>query len=84
MRSLSRQNQHYVARRIPPLDLLDDRDWETLNQTMPLLQPDRVTGCQSMINTMRVISESGRKIEELYPYNVAAQFTTMLPKTKAY
>jgi len=46
---------------------------ETLNQTMPLLQPDRVTGCQSMINTMRVISESGRKIEELYPYNVAAQ-----------
>ena len=46
---------------------------ETLNQTMPLLQPDRVTGAQSMINTMRIVSESGRKIEELYPYNVAAQ-----------
>lgn len=46
---------------------------DAANATMPILQPDRVTGCQSMINTMRVVSESGRKIEELFPYNVAAQ-----------
>ncbi|GAG41086.1 unnamed protein product, partial [marine sediment metagenome] len=46
---------------------------DAANATMPILQPDKVTGCQSMINTMRVVSESGRKIEELYPYNVNAQ-----------
>ena len=44
-----------------------------INANMPLLQPDRVTGCQSMINMLRIVSESGRKIEELYPYNVMAQ-----------
>ena len=43
------------------------------NDAMPLLQFDRVSGVQSCINTMRILSESGRKIEELYPYNVNAQ-----------
>ena len=46
---------------------------DVTNATMPLLQPDKVTGVQSMINTMRVVSESGRRIEELFPYNVNAQ-----------
>lgn len=43
------------------------------NDRMPLLQFDRVSGVQSCINTMRITSESGRKIEELYPYNINAQ-----------